>query len=85
MARCFCMAKRTQLAVSRHDPSGQFTKWIGNTKGKDGTPNPRCFYLGMVHICDPLSSVIFLRKAMPSEWRAPICHGIARFSVYRPT
>jgi integrase len=71
MARCISMAKRKQLSVSWHEPSGQFTKWVGMTLGKDGEPKPKCFYLG-----DDETAAVVKAGSLRNEWKSLKAQGI---------
>lgn len=59
------MAKRRSISVSWHEASGQFVKWIGFTRGKDGKRRPKSHYLG-----DNEGNAIARAAALLADWTA---------------
>src|SRR4051794_40396057 len=58
------MAERRSISVSWHDASGQFVKWVGNSRGKDGKLRPKCHYLGNNN-----SNAVARAVALLAEWK----------------
>jgi hypothetical protein len=62
------MASRSngkRIGITWHAPSGQYRKYVGKQLGRNGSPQPRCFYLG----ADP-QAAMEKALALTLEWTA---------------
>src|SRR5689334_21111385 len=59
------MAKQATISVSWHEPSGQYVKWIGKAKNRNGLVRPKVHYLGPERTA-ALSKAMTLK----AEWKA---------------
>ena len=67
------MSKRKatkQINVSWHDPSRQYRRYVGKHIGRNGTPRPRCFYLGSDE-----AAAIRKAVALVAEWNELTAQG----------
>lgn len=64
------MANQKRLKISQHE-SGQFIKWVGQTRGKDGKLRPKCWYLG-----NDETAAVALAGSIRNDWKTLKASGI---------